>query len=128
MNRIIRARRLFAPTLIVGAALACNAHAETYKYDVLNRLTSVTSDDAPAVTTYYCYDAAGNRTYVGTTACAGGGGQQYYAQTRTPLLSGSSTNGNGSTTATTVPSTTSPPIDPTKLPPLPDPSTASAPH
>jgi len=47
--------------------LANSALAETYTYDAQGRIGSVTTD--AGVVTYYCYDAAGNRTYVGPTAC-----------------------------------------------------------
>ena len=47
--------------------LVSNALAESYTYDAQGRITSVTTD--AGVVTYYCYDAAGNRTYVGPTAC-----------------------------------------------------------
>jgi YD repeat-containing protein len=55
---------VFAGTLLMFAA---DAIAETYTYDALGRLASVTNDSG--VKTYYCYDKAGNRTYVGPTAC-----------------------------------------------------------
>ena len=101
---------------------APSAQAETYYYDVLNRLTKVISDDASPVTTYYCYDPAGNRTYVGTTVCTGGGGQQFFAQMRTgsPLAVSSDSAGAASSTAV-VPSTTQPPAGPSTPPaqPLP---------
>lgn len=47
--------------------VSLDAAAESYTYDALGRLTSVTNDSG--VTTYYCYDKAGNRTYIGPTAC-----------------------------------------------------------
>jgi YD repeat-containing protein len=54
--------------LILGTApfAAHNAAAETYTYDAQGRVTSVTSD--AGVVTYYCYDSAGNRTYIGPSA------------------------------------------------------------
>ena len=56
-------------TLLAGAALlfSVSASAESYTYDALGRLTSVTNDSG--VTTYYCYDRSGNRTYIGPTPC-----------------------------------------------------------
>jgi YD repeat-containing protein len=60
-------------TLVFGAvAIVCgfvsqDAGADTYIYDALGRVTSVTND--VGVVTYYCYDKAGNRTYVGPTPC-----------------------------------------------------------
>jgi len=42
--------------------------AETYTYDAQGRLTSVTTDSG--VVTYYCYDTAGNRTYIGPAPCS----------------------------------------------------------
>ena len=61
-------------TLVLGVSLVASpiilvssAFAETYTYDAQGRLSSVTTD--AGVVTHYCYDAAGNRTYVGPTAC-----------------------------------------------------------
>jgi YD repeat-containing protein len=51
-----------SPVILVNTALA-----ESYTYDAQGRIASVTTD--AGVATYYCYDAAGNRTYVGPTAC-----------------------------------------------------------
>ena len=51
-----------SPFVLFNAALA-----EVYAYDAQGRIISVTTD--AGVVTYYCYDAAGNRTYVGPTAC-----------------------------------------------------------
>jgi YD repeat-containing protein len=51
-----------SPIILVNTALA-----ESYTYDAQGRISSVTTD--AGVVTYYCYDAAGNRTYVGPTAC-----------------------------------------------------------
>ena len=51
-----------SPLIIVRSALA-----ETYSYDAQGRIASVKTDSG--VITYYCYDAAGNRTYVGPTPC-----------------------------------------------------------
>ena len=60
--------------LALGTALAAspvilvsNALAESYTYDAQGRITSVTTD--AGVATYYCYDVAGNRIYVGPTPC-----------------------------------------------------------
>ena len=50
-----------------GLGLSTPALAESYTYDPLGRLTAVTSDSG--VVTHYCYDAAGNRTYVGPNVC-----------------------------------------------------------
>ena len=50
---------LFAIAILSGAV----AEAETFKYDVLGRLTSVTY--ANGVTTNYAYDGAGNRVTSG---------------------------------------------------------------
>jgi uncharacterized protein RhaS with RHS repeats len=47
---------------------AQQALADTYTYDAQGRVSSVTLSTSGAVT-YYCYDAAGNRTYVGPTPC-----------------------------------------------------------
>jgi len=55
---------LFAVAWVFGSL---DAVAESYTYDAQGRLTSVTSDSG--VVTYYCYDTAGNRTYVGPTPC-----------------------------------------------------------
>jgi YD repeat-containing protein len=61
------------PRLIVGVAsvtallAASGALADTYAYDALGRLASVTKDSG--VITYYCYDKSGNRTYVGPVPC-----------------------------------------------------------
>lgn len=52
---------------LVAIAGAFSAFAETYTYDALGRLSSVTTDSGTVI--HYCYDAAGNRTYVGTNAC-----------------------------------------------------------
>ena len=61
-------RRCAALSVCSGVlAIATTASAEAYVYDALNRLVQVTSD--AGVVTYYCYDKAGNRTYVGPTAC-----------------------------------------------------------
>jgi YD repeat-containing protein len=46
---------------------AQQALADTYTYDAQGRVSSVTLPSGAV--TYYCYDAAGNRTYVGPTAC-----------------------------------------------------------
>jgi YD repeat-containing protein len=55
-------------TLLVTSPILVNsALAETYTHDAQGRITSATTD--AGVVTYYCYDAAGNRTYVGPTAC-----------------------------------------------------------
>ncbi len=59
---------LFACFAIVWAFVPCAAHAETYTYDALGRLSSVTTDDLRTIT--YAYDAAGNRTQVGIAALA----------------------------------------------------------
>ena len=61
------ARLLAASAFALGLCAAASAEAESYTYDALGRLTSVTSD--AGVVTNYCYDAAGNRTYVGPNAC-----------------------------------------------------------
>jgi YD repeat-containing protein len=60
--------------LVLGASLIASqivlvpfALAEAYIYDAQGRITQVTTD--AGVITYYCYDAAGNRIYVGPTAC-----------------------------------------------------------
>ena len=95
---------IFGVVLGVGVSLAGVAASESYLYDVLDRLTVVTADNG--VVTYYCYDPAGNRTYVGTTACVGGGGASYESMVRTgPLTSVTSAGGTTSTTQV-VPSTT----------------------
>jgi len=62
-------RTYFMNALLITSSLflAPTAIAETYTYDAQGRITSVTTD--AGVVTYYCYDAAGNRTYVGPTAC-----------------------------------------------------------
>lgn len=57
---------LLALTIGAVALVARDAAAETYTYDAHGRVTSVTSD--AGVVTYYCYDAAGNRTYVGPSS------------------------------------------------------------
>ena len=44
-----------------------SALADTYTYDAQGRVSSVTLSNGAV--TYYCYDAAGNRTYVGPTPC-----------------------------------------------------------
>ena len=44
------------------------AIAATYAYDAKGRITMVVSDSN--VTTYYCYDSAGNRTYIGPQPCS----------------------------------------------------------
>jgi YD repeat-containing protein len=62
-------RALAAIALLAAALIPSIAHAETYTYDALNRLASVTSDGG--IVTYYCYDAAGNRTYVGSSPPTG---------------------------------------------------------
>jgi YD repeat-containing protein len=59
---VVGALLVTSPITLVNSALA-----ETYTYDAQGRITSVTTD--AGVVTYYCYDAAGNRTYVGPTAC-----------------------------------------------------------
>ncbi|HEY2530960.1 MAG TPA: RHS repeat domain-containing protein [Xanthobacteraceae bacterium] len=45
---------------------AQQAFADTYTYDARGRLYTVTLSNGAV--TYYCYDAAGNRTYVGPVA------------------------------------------------------------
>jgi YD repeat-containing protein len=45
---------------------AQRALADTYTYDARGRISSVTLSNGTV--TYYCYDAAGNRTYVGPVA------------------------------------------------------------
>ena len=59
----------FAAAALIYAAIGVHniAAADTYTYDAQGRLASVTSDTG--VVTHYCYDAAGNRTYIGPTAC-----------------------------------------------------------
>jgi len=53
---------------LVAATLACApAYAASVTYNARGQVASVTNDSG--VTTYYCYDAAGNRTYAGPTAC-----------------------------------------------------------
>jgi YD repeat-containing protein len=59
---VVGALLVTSPLILVSSALA-----ETYTYDAQGRITSATTD--VGVVTYYCYDAAGNRTYVGPTAC-----------------------------------------------------------
>ncbi len=59
---VVAALVLTSPIILVNSALA-----EAYTYDAQGRVTSVTTD--AGVVTYYCYDAAGNRTYVGPAAC-----------------------------------------------------------
>jgi YD repeat-containing protein len=61
-NYVVGALLVTSPIILVSSALA-----ETYTYDAQGRITSVITD--AGVVTYYCYDAAGNRTYVGPTAC-----------------------------------------------------------
>jgi len=97
---------LFGLALVAGVSLAGAASCESYLYDVLDRLTSVTADNG--VVTYYCYDAAGNRTYVGTTACAGGGGAQFESMAR-PVLTAATSSSGSQGAATVVPSTTTAP-------------------
>ena len=66
----MKSRRIyFMSALLITSSLflAQSALAETYTYDAQGRITSVTTN--AGVVTYYCYDAAGNRTYVGPTAC-----------------------------------------------------------
>jgi YD repeat-containing protein len=46
---------------------AQQALADTYTYDAHGRVASVTLPSGAV--TYYCYDSAGNRTYVGPTPC-----------------------------------------------------------
>jgi len=53
--------------ILASSLMAAIAWADSYTYDALGRLTSVTND--AGVTTYYCYDKAGNRTYIGPTPC-----------------------------------------------------------
>jgi len=68
---IVKRLRLYAviallatsPIIVIKSALA-----ETYAYDAQGRIISVTTD--AGVVTYYCYDAAGNRTYVGPARCS----------------------------------------------------------
>jgi YD repeat-containing protein len=59
---VVGALLVTSPIILVNSALA-----ETYTYDAQGRISSVTTD--AGVVTYYCYDAAGNRTYVGPAAC-----------------------------------------------------------
>jgi YD repeat-containing protein len=59
---VVGALLVTSPIILVNSALA-----ETYTYDAQGRITSVTTD--AGVVTHYCYDAAGNRTYVGPTTC-----------------------------------------------------------
>jgi YD repeat-containing protein len=47
---------------VVGGIWAAPAHAETYEYDALGRLTKVTFDDGSTIT--YTYDENGNRVTV----------------------------------------------------------------
>ncbi len=61
-------RLLAASAFALGLCAAATAEAETYAYDQLGRLIQVTADNGTV--THYCYDAAGNRTYVGPTACS----------------------------------------------------------
>ena len=114
MRRIREIAGLFV-VLATGWSLAGAAQAETYYYDVLNRLTKVISDDTTPVTTYYCYDAAGNRTYVGTTVCPGGGGSQFMAMSQTTSLSTASTGGATSSINNVVPSNTQPAVKPSTI-------------
>ena len=62
-----RRLRLFAATLIWAVLLCCvsTASAESYLYDALGRLTTVSFDNGLVVT--YSYDAAGNRTQISAT-------------------------------------------------------------
>jgi YD repeat-containing protein len=64
-----RARFIVLAAALFGAssALVSTANAATYAYDAQGRLISSTSDGG--TTTHYCYDSAGNRTYVGPSAC-----------------------------------------------------------
>ena len=62
-----RARRAAVVVILASSLVAAIAWADAYTYDALGRLTSVTNDSG--VTTYYCYDKAGNRTYIGPTHC-----------------------------------------------------------
>lgn len=62
-----RARAVRGAALLLAAAAAVGsvatpAAADTYRYDVLGRLTRVTYTNGAVV--YYVYDAAGNRTTV----------------------------------------------------------------
>lgn len=47
---------------LAGGIWAAPAHAETYEYDALGRLTKVTFDDGSTIT--YVYDENGNRVSV----------------------------------------------------------------
>ncbi|MBS0397905.1 MAG: RHS repeat protein [Proteobacteria bacterium] len=62
-----RARRAAEILILASTFAAAIAWADAYTYDALGRLTSATNDSG--VTTYYCYDKAGNRTYIGPTPC-----------------------------------------------------------
>jgi YD repeat-containing protein len=59
-------RLLLGTTVLSGLSSRLQAHADTYTYDALGRLKTVTYADGKVTT--YTYDAADNRTSVVTTA------------------------------------------------------------
>jgi YD repeat-containing protein len=68
LSHLKRLRTAAAVSLFLSASIGASAaYAESYTYDAQGRLTSFTSNSGAV--TYYCYDAAGNRTYVGPTSC-----------------------------------------------------------
>ncbi len=60
-------RVLAAAAFGLAVCATTSAEAETYAYDALGRLIQVTADNGTV--THYCYDLAGNRTYVGPNTC-----------------------------------------------------------